>query len=139
MSGINIDLSAVVAGLAFIQAPRNPDDQPCRKSKFGNDAEMRVSFRGRGGGMYMPVKFDLELVGNDTLKMIAGMEVYLEGTFETRKYMKKGEDKPSYFNFLRVHRIEFGDGMEAIKKELTKQSLQRQIAASTAALERIEA
>tara|TARA_B100000427_G_C15469178_1_gene577679 strand:+ start:226 stop:621 length:396 start_codon:yes stop_codon:yes gene_type:complete len=125
MKGIYIN--TVMSGLAYIQASKKDGEQPCIVRNFkngGSVAQMRVS----SGGWYFSVKFDPSLIDGDALAMVAGEQIYFEGHLAVDKYTKKGETKISYFNYVRITRIVYGEGLSSQKDMLQKKAVESKIA-----------
>ncbi len=125
MSGIYIN--TIVSGLGYIQTSKKDGEQPCTVRKFkngGSIAQMRIS----SGGWYFTVKFDPVLIGNDTMALVGGERIFFEGFLKTDKYTKKGETKPSYFNYVQVTQLVYGEEVSSEVDRLKKKALQEKIA-----------
>ena len=134
MNGILTHMS----GIGYIQASRKDGEQPCTVRSFkngGSIAQMRIS----SGGWYFTVKFDPSLIGNDTMALIAGERVYFEGFLKTDRYTKKDETKFSYFNYVKVTRLVYGEEVSSIVLDLKEKALQEEIDALKAKKEALSA
>ena len=136
MSGIYIN--TIVSGLGYIQTSKKDGEQPCTVRSFkngGSIAQMRIS----SGGWYFTVKFDPVLIRNDTMALVGGEQIFFEGFLKTDKYTKKGETKPSYFNYVKVTRLVYGEEVSSMVLDLKQKALQEEMDALKAKKEALSA
>ena len=136
MKGIYI--KTIMTGLAFIQGNRNEGEQPCTVRTFrngGSIAQMRVN----SGGWYFTLKFDPTLIEGDTMALVAGEQVYFEGYLKTDRYTKKDETKFSYFSYVQVTRLVYGEEVSSMVLDLEEKALQEKMDALKAKKEALSA
>ena len=136
MKGIYI--KTTMSGLAKIVPNKKVGEQPCTVFKFkngGSVAQVRVNT----SGWFFPLKFDPSLIGDDTLALVAGEQVYFEGYLTFSRWQKKNETKESYFQYVQVTRLVYGEEVSSMVLDLKQKALQEEMDALKAKKEALSA
>jgi hypothetical protein len=121
-------IKTLISGLGWIQTPKKDGVQPCNIRTFKNGGSVAEA-RMFTGGWFVAVKFDPALIGNDSMAIVGGQEVYFEGHFCKDEYTKKGETQKSYFCYVRITKlVADADELVSSKLPLQKAALQAEAA-----------